>query len=237
MPRNIVTIDSVSSETVGLYFDKLPLIPSARRRSSTYQIPGAGEDLTIYSNDYDDISMTLTAYILPDTDHQAVYNWIRTGGKMVLSTQPDVYAIIKNVGVIAPSRVGWAAHKFDIPLTLSPFKYRIENTPDVLTASGSLQTQGNVYSLPVYHLAGCSGDVEFTVNGVTLTITDAPSDVYIDTVSQTVYTYVDNAKTSIMQTTAGAFWRMVLVPGTPANYITWSGTVGSVTITRNERWV
>lgn len=235
--RNKVTIDGVSSDAVGLYFDKLPLIPSPVRRSSTYQIPGAGEDLTIYSNDYNDIPMALTAYIRPETDHQAVYNWIRIGARMVLTTQPEVYAIIKNVGMIAPSRVGWAAHKFDIPLTLSPFKYRIENTPTVLTSASGLETAGNVYSLPVYHLAGCSGDVEFTINGVTLTITDAPSDVYIDTVSQTVYTFTDGVKTSIMQTTAGAFWRMVLVPGTPINQISWTGTVGSVTITRNERWV
>lgn len=234
--RNTVTIDGVSSADVGLHFDKLPYIPAAKRRSNVYQIPGAGEDMTIHSDDYDDIPLTLTAYMRPGTDHQAAYNWAH-GKQIVLSTQPTIYGIIKAVGEIAPSRVGWDAHKFDIPFTLSPFKYRRANEPVLLTSAGQVKTDGSVYSLPVYHLAGCAGDVVLTVNGISLTITDAPQDVYIDTVSQTVYTITDGAKVNIMQTTSGRFWAMVLVPGTPENYVSWEGTVGSVEITKNERWV
>lgn len=235
--RNTVTIDGISSDTVGLYFDKLPYIPSAQRRTNIYQIPGAGEDLTVYSTEYNDIQMTLKAYLRPESDIQAVYNWIRHGPQIVLSTQPAIYGIVKAVGEIAPARVGWDAHEIDIPLTLSPYKYRIANEPETIASPSSVRTEGNVYSLPVYHLEGCSGDVEFTVNGISLTITDAPSDVYIDTNAQTVYTITDGAKSSIMQATAGRFWAMVLVPGTPENDVSWSGTIGSVTITKNERWV
>lgn len=36
---NTVTIDSVSSNAVGLFFDKIPFMPSAKERVSTYAIP------------------------------------------------------------------------------------------------------------------------------------------------------------------------------------------------------
>jgi phage-related protein len=231
-----VTIDGVSSDTVGLFFDKIPYIPSAKRRANTYQIPGAGEDLTIYSDDYDNIPMVLNAYIRPETDIQAVYNWIRSGSKIVLSTQPTIYGIIKAVGEIAPSRAGWDAHKIDIPLTLSPFRYLLNDEEIILSANPAyISNAGNIYSLPLYKMTGCSGDVSITVNGVQLTITDAPADIYIDTASETVYTLTNGSKESILAKTTGDFWNLTLNPG--VNEIACSGTVVSVSVNIRTRWV
>lgn len=233
--RNTVTIDGVSSADVGLYFDKLPYIPAAKRRSNVYQIPGAGEDLTIHSDDYEDIPMTLTAYMRPGTDHQAAYNWAH-GKKIVLSTQPTVYGIIKTVGEIAPSRIGWDAHKFDIPFTLSPFRYLLNDEEIILSANPAyISNAGNVHSLPLYKMTGCSGDVSITANGVQLTITDAPADIYIDTASETVYTINAGVKENILSKTSGALWNMALNPGT--NEIAWGGTVDSVSVKIGTRWV
>lgn len=235
--RNTVTIDGVLSDNVGLYFDKLPYIPSAKRRANTYQIPGAGEDLTIYSDDYDDIPMVLNAYIRPETDIQTVYNWIHSGSKIVLSTQPTVYGIIKAVGEIAPSRIGWDAHQFDIPFTLSPFRYLLVGDEEIILSANPayISNAGNIHSLPLYKMTGCSGDVSITVNGVQLTITDAPSDVYIDMAAETVYAFVDGNKESILASTEGAFWNLALNPG--VNEIAWTGTVESVSVKIRTRWV
>lgn len=233
--RNTVTIDGVSSADVGLYFDKLPYIPAAKRRSNVYQIPGAGEDLTIHSDDYDDIPLTLTAYMRPGTDHQAAYNWAH-GKRIVLSTQPTIYGIIKTVGEIAPSRIGWDAHKFDIPFTLSPFRYLLNDEEIILSANPSyISNSGNVHSLPLYKMTGCIGDVYITANGVQLTITDAPADIYIDTASETVYTINAGVKENILSKTSGALWNMALNPGT--NEIAWGGTVDSVSVKVGTRWV
>lgn len=231
--KNTVTIDGVSSDAVGLYFDKLPYIPSAQRRANTYQIPGAGEDLTVYSDDYDDIPMVLTAYIRPGTDPQAVYDWIHSGAKIVLSTQPTVYGVIKTVGEVAPSREGWAAHRFDIPFTLSPFRYLVNDEEIILSSNPAyISNAGNVHSLPLYTLTGCSGDVSLTVNGITFEIEDAPSDIYIDLASETVY---NGNHESILESTTGSFWNMSLNPGT--NEIAWSGTAESVHVKVRTRWV
>lgn len=234
--RNTVTIDGVSSADIGLHFDKLPFIPSAQRRSVVYQIPGAGEDLLIHSDDYNDIPMTLKAYLTPGIDCQPIYNWIHSGSKIVLSTQPTVYGIIKAVGEIAPTRVGWAAHEFDIPLTLSPFRYLLNDEEIILSANPAyISNAGNIYSLPLYKMTGCSGDVSITVNGVQLTITDAPVDIYIDTASETVYTLTNGVKGSILAKTTGEFWNLALNPG--VNEIAWGGTVGSVSVNIRTRWV
>ena len=233
--RNTVTIDGVSSADVGLHFDKLPYIPAAKRRSNVYQIPGAGEDLTIHSDDYDDIPLTLTAYMRPGTDHQAAYNWAH-GKRIVLSPQPTSYGIIKTVGEIAPSRIGWDAHKFDIPFVLSPFRYLLNDEEIILSANPAyVSNAGNVHSLPLYKMTGCSGDVSLTVNGTQITITDAPSDVYIDMASETVYTLTNGIKENILSKTAGNFWNLALNPG--ANEIAWNGTVDSVSVKIGTRWV
>lgn len=234
---NTVTIDGVSSNSAGLFFDKIPFMPAAKERVSTYAIPGAGEDLTISSGDYDDIQMILTAYLRPGRDIQAVYDWAHSGTKLVLSTQPDIYGEIRQVGEIAPSREGWQAHKIDIPFTLSPFKYRVDNSPVTLTEAGTLRTLGNIYSLPEYVLSGTTGDITFTVNGTTLTVTNAPGNIHINVGAQMIYTLDGNVQNNIMSATSGNFWEMVLVPGNVPNSISWSGTVGSVTVVRNERWV
>lgn len=236
---NSVTINGVSSDTVRLRFDKLPLIPAAKERSNVYPIPGSGEDLTLHTGDYDDISMTLTAYLVGGTTIQNVYDWIRSGDRITLSTQPNIYGIIKDVGEIAPSRVGWDAHEIDIPLTLSPFKYRIENEPVEITENpAQLRTIGNIYSFAEWAMTGTSGDVTLTVNGKTLTIEDAPDNIHINTEEQTVYTMVNGSPENIMATTAGDFWEMVLVPSdTVYNSISWTGTVGGVYVVKNERWV
>lgn len=234
--RNTVTIDGVSSADIGLHFDKLPLIPSTQRRSTVYQIPGAGEDLLIHSDDYNDIPMTLNAYLTPGIDCQPIYNWIHSGSRIVLSTQPTIYGIIKTVGEIAPTRVGWAAHQFEFPLTLSPFRYLLNDEEITLSANpGYISNAGNIYSLPMYKMTGCSGDVSITVNGVQLTITDAPADIYIETASETVYTINAGAKENLLSKTSGAFWNMALNPG--VNEIAWSGTVGSVSVKIGTRWV
>lgn len=236
---NTVSIGGVSSDTVRLRFDKLPIYPAAAQKYSTYEIPGAGENMTVASGDYEDIELTLTAYLVGSTTINDVYNWLRGGTQLILSTQPDVYTEIKEMAQVSPSREGWSANRIEIGLKLSPFKYRISNNPVTLPGSGTeLQTVGNIFSKPVWALTGTSGTVEFSVNGTTLTIEDAPENVYIDTNLQEVYTEDENgAAVSILGQTTGEFWSMVLVPGALTNYISWSGTVDKVIVIKNERWV
>lgn len=236
---NSVTINGVSSDTVRLRFDKLPLIPAAKERINTYAIPGAGQDMTLPTGDYDDISMTLTAYLVGGATIQDVYDWIRGGDKITLTTQPNIYGVIKSVGEIAPSRVGWDAHEIDIPLTLSPFKYRIDNAAVQITENPTwLRTIGNVYSFPEIVMHDSAGDIELQVNGTSISIENAPDNVHIDVKKQTIYTIQNGASQNILESTAGNFWEMVLQPGDEQyNFIAWTGTVGTISITKNERWV
>lgn len=233
---NVIWIDGVSSDTVRLKFDKIPLLPAAERRTTAYSIPNAGEDLVIETADFNDVQLTLTAYLVGGTTIEDVYTWLRSGSKFTPSTQPSIYSQIKHIGQITPSRAGWDAHKIDIPLTLSPFKYLLDGTPVLLPSSpATVENRGNHYSVPLYTLTGCSGDVTFAVNGAELLIEDAPDTVYIDTQTQEIYEMTGNTKASIMDTTTGYFWDMALNPGD--NGIQWSGTVSSVYVLRRERWV
>lgn len=233
---NKIWIDGVSSDTVRLRFDKIPLFPAAEQRTQSYSIPNAGEDMTVETVDFNDVSLTLTAYLVGGTTIEDVYTWLRSGDKLTLSTQPSIYSRIKHIGEVAPSRIGWDAHKIDIPLTLSPFKYLLDGTPVLLSSSpATVENRGNHYSVPLYTLTGCSGDISITVNGVTLSVENAPDTVYIDVKTQEIYKIVDDEKVSIMSNTTGDFWDMALIPGN--NDIEWNGTIAGVYVLRRERWV
>lgn len=236
---NIVTINGRNSDEVRLKFDKLPLWAHPAQRYNTYKVVGRGEDLTQATGDFDDIKLDLTAYLVGKTTINDVYQWLLEEGQIVLSTQPDVYGIIRQVGEIRPERDGWNAHKIDIPLICSPFRYNIKNDPVILSENPAyLRTKGNYFSEPIIALTGTSGNIEIAVNGATLQIEDAPNNVYIDVQNRVIYTAENDTKRAITHTTTGEFWSMVLVPDKEKyNEISWSGTVGTVSIIKNERWL
>ncbi len=235
---NTVSIDGQVAQ--GLRFDKLPLWPRAARKYATYQVPGRGQNLTYGLEDFEDIEMALTAYLIGSTHIDDVYAWLSSGTQLVMSTQPGVYGIIKQVGKITPAREGWAAHRIEIPLICAPFKYSIANDPVQLTDNPSgIQYDGTLYSLPVYVLRGVTGEATLTVHGVPLTIPGVTGgqDVYVDLTLRKIYTITDGVRT-LVNNTSGAFWEFILrPPGMGGNIIAWSGATTGVTLIKNTRWL
>ena len=242
--RNWIEIDGVASKCFGLYMDKLPLWPVSSETVENIVLPGVPCEIDRHTGQYRDIELTLTGYITrPPYRIPEIMDWLHNGKKLMMSTQPTVYGIIRNVGQITPSRIGTRANEIRIPITCLPFKYRLQNFPVEFDTSPAHYTIfSNAYCEPVYELTvDTEPDVTaiLTVNGVGLQILVAALDtgkVVVDVPRKKVYKVESNGDLTIIQKyTAGKFWRQVLQPGD--NTITWNAGITKVKLTPNERWL
>ena len=132
---------------------------------------------------------------------------------------------------IEPERFsrGVALRVIDIEFTLlSPYWYKDNETPIVLTSAGNVTNNGNVNSRPVLKITG-SGTVTVTVDGRSFTyVFDTPY-VIVDSLQQDAY-HEGVLKNRRM---IGAF--PILEPG--INAISWTGTITSIELTKVSRWL
>lgn len=225
---NYIEIDGTKSIS-RLKFDKLPLFPMAVQKTASYNV-GRDEAITYDLEEYDDITLNLTAYLLGGRGIEEIYSWLHGAKTLTLSTQPDLYAKIRAVGRIEPDRTGWSAHKIVIPFTLSPFKYAVDNPETELENGGYVYNRGTIYSRPIWRLYNVQSPVYLNVNGEQLEINcEGGETVVIDTQRMVVYSGVD----VILNKTSG---NLPLL-NTAMNQISWTGGVDRVTLQKNERWL
>lgn len=225
---NYIAIDGVRSNPL-LRFDKLPLFPMGKQISKSYNA-GGDEVASYLLEQYEDISVQLTAHIIGGRNIHDVYAFLRSGEKLTLSTQPDVYCRIKSIGYVQPDREGWNAHKIVIPITLAPFKYAVDNPEIELENGGYVYNRGTVFSRPVWRLYNVQSPVYLNVNGETLGLNcHSGETVVIDTQRMVVYSGAD----VILDKTSG---NLPLL-NVEMNQISWTGGVDRVTLQKNERWL
>lgn len=243
--RNWISIDGIHLTQYGLQMAKLPLWPSAAETVENTVIPGAPVEIGRHTGQYSDFSMTLTGYLTNYPYNLPKINrLLQTGKKLIMSTQPHLYGVIRSVGQIAPSRIGTLANELQIPFVFEPFKYSTQNYPLHFGGDKSpinIQYFGNFYAEPVYRLTvdpEMLGAAFFTVNGVTVTILNPAiqtGTVIIDIPRKKIYTEQGGVLTIAQEFTTGNFWECTLNPGD--NTISWNDHVTAVEITKNERWL
>lgn len=234
--RNWISIDGHYSSEFGLKMARLPLWTTAAETVENTALPGVPVEAGRHTGQYKDFDLTLTGYITRyPFDLPSLNAWIQGGKKLVMGTQPQIYGIIRKVGQITPKRIGTRANEIQIPLTFQPFKYTNTNLPpyEYDTSPAYFRLWGNIYSEPLYRLT-LTGDAAFTVNGVTLTLTELTGDVIVDLPRRKIYQESGGVLTVVQDHTAGAFWDMVLHPG--VNAMSWEG-ISRVVLTPNERWL
>lgn len=243
--RNWIEIDGKSSRCFGLKMERLPLWTTAAETVENITLPGVPVEIDRHTGQYKDFDLTLTGYLTrPPHNHElaALHDWIRNGRQLVMSTQPNLYGIIRKVGQITPARIGTRANEIRIPFTFQPFKYTLLNVPIICDASPAyVRCWGNIYSEPVYRLTIADGCILaiFRVNGTALQILAGALDtgvLVIDLPRRKIYKEEVNGDLTIVQEyTSGSFWKMVLNPG--YNTITWESGIEKVEVTVNERWL
>ena len=169
--------------------------------------------------------------LFDNTDLDDIYTWLDGEGDLIIDEHPERYIVAHCDVSIEPERFsrGVSLRVIDIEFTLlSPYWYKDNEIPLVLTASGNVTNEGNVNSRPILKITG-SDTVTVTVDGRSFTyIFDTPF-VIVDSLQQDAY-HEGVLKNRRM---TGAF--PILEPG--INAISWTGTVTSIELMKVSRWL
>lgn len=204
----------------------------AQERISPVTVPGrAGQfHLSEGTAIYEPITLTMRVQAEIDTaDLETLNEWLSGEGLLVLGYEPNRCYKARIINEVAFGRRDNNTLEGQIQWQCEPFKrqYPAEKKI-VLTAAGEVENKGTVPAYPVIKILG-SGDIILTVNNEPFTIADVDTSVTLDSQSRIA---LDKDGGNCLESTAGKF--PVLQRG--ANTISWTGTVTSVEITRNQRW-
>ena len=158
MLGNYVTVDGVSSRTLGLFCKQLPMWPVAVESKNSITVGGRLDNLYQSANHYNDIQIDIEA-VLIGFDVDPIIRYLTAGKKIVLSNIPDRYGIIRQLVAIDQNRVGNGALELRITLKCSPFKYRLANNAIEWPYTADpiyFQTKGTIYSEPLIVAVGAS---------------------------------------------------------------------------------
>lgn len=91
------------------------------------------------------------------------------GNRLEFSYQPDslFYADFLDTEIIPKGMYGW---ELAIKLDVQPFRYQKSVDPVVLTASGTINNLGTIYSEPIIEIEG-DGDISLTIGRKTMYLT------------------------------------------------------------------
>ena len=198
-------------------------------------IPGRSGDLTELEgeNIYNSYIQTVS-FSVPGSRVNALYRWMRGGGYVTFSGEPDKQQKARVIGAITLDRVSRNLDRWtgSAQFYCQPLKERVFDTPATLTEAGTLRNAGDVAARPVIVATPTQNaeEIAITVNGQTLAVTGFSGAVIIDSGAMAV-TNIDRT-VILTQHTAGQF--PVLAVG--SNIIGGSGWA-SLEITKNERFL
>lgn len=233
-------INGISSDGVGLYIDSPPSPPMPKRTYSSYTVPGRSEAFTLADDLYEDITITVRAFVFDGLyQPEAIYAFISGAKTVSFSTSEQYFYKVKRVLGIVPQYRDHDKRFLQIQFVCSPYRWAQENDYKTVTNGEGFKIKGNFYCEPVYHLEGISGDVVFTVNGVPLEIYATNGEIYLDVAARKAYQIdTDGSKIVMLDHTVGCLWDMILMPSeTEENIISWEGTISTVSVKMNERWL
>lgn len=199
-------LDGVLCDTKGLYCDTPQIPPMAKKRYTTFKF-GSDED-GVYSDDsFENVRYTLNCYKFPmsrsaDFDDTELFAWIQSGKILQISRYSGFYFKIRTIDGIQPTvRQDGMRIDYKISMTLSPFRYIVDNAEFPLPQDGVIVNNGTRYSKPILKFTA-NGGAYITTNGDTLTITDSGL-ITVDSNRMLIYKTVNNENTSIMEKTSG----------------------------------
>ena len=228
--KDFIIIDGVSSDTVGLYIDTVPVPPMAQQRYTEYQ---AGGDTDGVSPDdtFENIKIPIIAYqLFPENfDNRDVYNFLKSPKMLQTSRFDNYYYKVQKLTVSQPeSDHNGQRIKYQITFDCKPFKYSIDNPMLDLGDNHTVVNSGNRYSRPIWTITGQSGETHFGVNGQTLTIFNLHGTLAIDCERMLAYYESEIANAS----TIGQFPFL----NVGENSVYWDNDITRVTVQKNERW-
>lgn len=224
------TLDSVSSDTLGLFVDFLAPVPLADQRYTDFNT-GADEQGTTPDDVFNNIQYQIRFYtFLPDDyNDTAIKAFCYGKSVLTLSRFPDYYFKIKKTSLQAADGSGYGKRiDYILALTLAPFRYTVDNEQITLASGDSIVNEHTRYSKPEFEITG-TGDITLTVNGAEFSVKGLETNqtIIIDSARHVTY----SGDTLLIGKTEGKY--PLLDVG--SNTVSWTGSISSIKYRGNWR--
>jgi len=220
----------INSETIkGLIISELPPITKPKMRVQETVVDGVDGSI-IEELGYESYDKQILIGLSYNYDIDKVLKYFTGEGQIVFSNEPDKFykaRIIEKIDYSKLLRFKTATVKFRV----QPFKYKLNEGTTVITEEGIVINSGLENSKPRITITG-SGTVELIINNNKLfsyTFPEGETQVIIDSEKQDAY-IGESLKNRNM---SGEF--PFFNPG--ENTISWEGTIESLEIEPNSRWL
>jgi len=212
----------------GIVIKERPPVVRAERNVLEIEIPGRDGDLTVDDGTYKAITFPFVCTLLDTTNQDEVILWLDGFSDLILSWQSDRSYRAKLINRIDITQSLSILGDFPLIFKGQPHPSMIENPVITLTAPGSLYNGGTYKSKPVIKVYG-TGTIDLSVNGNVIHLTNVVGYVTID--SDLMDCFKDTALQNNQMN--GEFPELKV----GENTISWTGTVTSVLITPNWRYL
>ena len=219
--------NGISSEDY-MTVDKLPPILKAAKDIRKIEIEGRDGFLTQDNESYKGIIKPVECWIRNLDNIDFICSWLTSGGEVIFSNEPDKKYKTVIINQIEFSKMLREFHRFIIQFDCQPHGYSLYNSIITLTSAGTIYNSGSANSRPIIKMFG-TGAITLTINSNVVSLTNISEYVIIDSEMMDAY-----KGTQLMNNyMSGEFSE--LIPGN--NTISWTGTVTSIEITPNFRYL
>lgn len=184
--------NGIDSRSMGITTRRAAPLIRPEERVQHVAIPGVSGDLTEIEGEhiYNSYIQTMDISVNAVANVRPVFRWLRGAGFITFSGEPEMEQEARVIGAVTLEKVSrnmdrWAG---TVQFYCQPLKQRIYNSAEVLTAAGTIRNSGDVASHPLIIATPAEGEttLEITVNGKTLTVTQADGVRYIDCLAQEI---------------------------------------------------
>lgn len=228
--NKIIWKDIDSTTIKGLIISELPPITKPKMRVQETSVDGVDGSI-IEELGYESYDKSMRIGLSYNYDIDEVIKYFSGEGNIIFSNEPNKYYKARILNQIDYERL-LRFKEATITFRVQPFKYQLAEKPVTLTESGgSVINNGLEKSKPKMTITG-SGTIEIIVNDETLlsyTFPEDETEVVIDSEKQDAYLgfVLKNRNMS------GEF--PILETG--ENIISWDGSVTSIVVEPNSRWL
>lgn len=232
--------NGVDSREFGI-LEGVPMPPSNDEIVKTVETAGHTSDAYYTTGRYDNKDVPVVLGIKDKSKLRALYSWLTTTGSLIFSAEPDKYYKVIKV-TKTPERMSVRFGKVSITFTVEPFAYAISPTQVNLTDATSyvtVENTGTMYSAPEISFVPTNETVKVNVNGKDFEVSglseqvSGQNTVVIDCDLEVVYYIQNDQKIDI---TYKSKYNFPLLH-TGENYVKHDGTVASMALFVNERWL
>ena len=229
-----IAFKGVDSDTLtGLLISEQPPITRPSRRQEAIEVDGRDGDLVNYLG-YDTYEKVAQIGLHGSYDIDAISNFFSGEGWVTFANEPTKKywgRIVKEIDFERLIRFRTAKIRW----TVQPFKKLVtENNVSGATSPLTVVNQGYEKSLPtIIIVADADEVVELSINGQTVLSVTMPDEGTITIDGENKNCFNSNADKNQFVTMAGDFPTL----NSGSNSVSWTGTVTSVTVVPNSRWL